>query len=696
MVGGFTPIPVATSTNGFTPIPASIPVSPTVASSDNSQNANLSQLSLDPNILDSFDSYTYNFVLKLYEAAVLTENRLPTSSDNFVVIAESGVTAAFNIKRVEISSIPGSTRENKGANATKFEMDIEEPLGFTLFDRLLQAAKDLGLQSLTDVPYVLELSFVGWDENGVPTKPIMATKMWVISVTNITPNFRKGGTEYHLVATPKNEIVQQDIKCIIPKTIKFKKEKNLQQTLDNFATELTHAADIASENTNYTPAGSKNDPTRIRHTYKFAIQNSDTQSGQLSSWTMADNTNSNTQRQFEMTPGAGESTQFEIVIQPGKDIFEVLTAILSNTNEAYKFLCPASDPAQAEFNNSEFTNFFHFDTSTVNNAYDPVTNAYSQTHTITIVPKVITRNNFLTTNPGDTAQVQQLMTDNLFIKGYEYLFTGENTSVLDVNLDFTPMWSDSIPLFTSLLAPHTSSNRAPNTMSVDTTLPYIPIPNNSQVVRNSNQTSPFALTANRPDQPPVTKYLEDYPAEGITIESFSKRTPSRDYSQYEKLIKGSSFAGDPASTAKLSIFGYLADQTFSSLSHGSSMLQINLIIRGDPFWFGINSEEINSLYDGADYTTIRKTRKEYAVYQSGEQSFYLKFRPAQAIDENTGLMKFNSSSIFNTLYTARFVVSTFENGSFKQNILGNIDRSFKAEAVQSVVDPLLDQQNGVS
>lgn len=663
---------------------------------------NINDLALDNNVLDAYQSYTYNFTLKLYQDSVSKENRLPTNSDRFVVIAESGATAMFNIKRVEIQNVPGTTRENKGATTTKVRIDLEEPLGFTFIDRLLQAAKDLGLPCLTTVPYVLELSFVGWDENGIPTKPIMPTKTWVLNLLQVLPDLKKGGTHYTLEFSRQNEQVQQDVRCKIAKTIKFTKGKTLVETLNNFAKALTNASDIAAEGTNYTPAGSKNDPKRLRHVYNFIPQNSDSQLGKLSMWTMASNLNANTQRQFEVTPASGSATQFEIIVQPGKDIFEVLTAILGNTNEAYKFVCPAADPSQAEFNNSEFTNFFHFDASTVNDLFDPVTNSYTQTHTVTIVPKVVSRNSILTKVPGGQQEVQQLMSNNLFIKGYEYLFTGKNTSVLDVNIDFSSIFTDSAPLFLSLLAPQTSSNQAPNTMPIDNILPYVPFPDKSQVIQNSNQTTPFALTANRPDSPVITSYLEDYPAESLSIESFAKREPDRDYAQHEKITKGYSFAGDQASTAKLSIFGYLADNSFINMSAGkpgiSSMANINLIIRGDPFWLGINSEELASIYNGIDYTTLRKKQRQYAVFQSGEQCFYLKFKPPQKIDDNTGLMVFNSASVFNTLYTAQMITSTFENGIFKQEIQAAMNRSFQAEAVQTTVDPILDQtsSSGIS
>lgn len=659
---------------------------------------NINELSVDPNVLDSFESSTYNFSLKLYEASILEENALPSPAARFVTIAESGASSTFTIRRVEIESTPAVTRENKGTQAIRIKMDIDEPLGFTFIDRLLQAGKDLGLPTLNVAAYVLELSFIGWDSNGNIVKPILPTKKWIVNLIKVIPDLKKGGASYALEFVPNSDQVQQEIRNHTMKTITFQKAPSLTQTLNNFAKAMTEASDIASEGTNYTPAGSRNDPTRLKNIYQFDVQDGDTQLSQLSSWTMVSNLNQNAHRQFEVTPGANDPTQFQIVVQPGTDIFEILTAILANTNEGYKLLCPAATAAQTDFN-QEFTNFFHFDTVTLNQQFDPTTGAFTQVHIVTIVPKVVSRNSILTTTPGKQTEVNKLMSENLLVKGYEYIFTGKNTSVIDVNMDFSSMWTDSMPLFISLLRDgDLSVNVAPNTMPIDNILPQVPAVNKSIAQQNSNQTTQFAMTAKRPDLPQTNKLLEDYPAEALTIESFSRQEPDRDYSQIEKYVKGYSMPGDQASITKVSIFGYLADNSYISMGYKpgvSSMLRVNMVIRGDPFWLGITPEEITSVYNGSSYVVTRKTQRTYAVFQSGEQNFYLKFVPPQMLDDNTGLMKLNSSSIFNTLYSVLHINSIFENGAFKQEIQGVVNRSFQGEAVQNTMDPIMNKINSV-
>jgi hypothetical protein len=424
-------------------------------------------------------------------------------------------------------------------------------------------------------------------------------------------------------------------------------------------------------------------------------QNGDLQIDQIANWTMMSNITSNAQRQFEVTNVNGDANKFQITLPEGYDIFDAIRGILANTNEAIYFLAPPATSTDLIFNTSEPTNFFHFDTVTTNGHFDKDLAAWSQLHTITIVPKVVPRNNILPAKPGDVADVQKLIADNILIKGYEYLFTGKNTSVLDVNLNFSTMWFDSMPLFNSLLKDgQLSANIAPNTMPIDNLLPYIPAINKSKVMQTSNQPPSFVLTANDVDATATKTYLEEFSSNAMTVEMFARQEPSRDNAQLEKIMKGFGSPGDPASIAKLSIFGFLADNALINLHKGkgfvSGMTEINLVIRGDPFWLGISPEEVVSNYKNASYASIRKTQRQYACFQSAEQQFYLKFKPPQMIDDNSGLMQFNKSSVFNTLYSAMQVVSIFENGIFKQEIHAFMNRAYKAEAVQATVDPMLD------
>lgn len=185
-------------------------------------------IKFEPNILDFYESYTYNFSLSLYGQEVLAEVGLPKLSDQFVTIVESGVTSNFFIKRVEILSNPSVNRENGGVNDLTITMDIDEPLGFTFIDRLLVAAKSLKLPTIQNAPFILDLVFIGWDKSGSSRQ--IVKKSWRLNLLNVTPDFVKTGTKYSLKFTLVNDLVQDMTRFLTPKQIVFVKAPKLVDT----------------------------------------------------------------------------------------------------------------------------------------------------------------------------------------------------------------------------------------------------------------------------------------------------------------------------------------------------------------------------------------------------------------------------------------------------------------------------------
>ena len=119
------------------------------------------------------------------------------------------------------------------------------------------------------------------------------------------------------------------------------------------------------------------------------------------------------------------------------------------------------------------------------------------------------------------------------------------------------------------------------------------------------------------------------------------------------------------------------------------MLNVSLIIRGDPYWLGISPQEASTLYPGQSYSDIRLSVPNYANFQSGQQNIYLKFRTPQGINNSTGLMVINDSSSFNRVYSVQSVKHIFENGTFKQELSLLLNKGITHDAAESTLTPLL-------
>ena len=98
-------------------------------------------------------------------------------------------------------------------------------------------------------------------------------------------------------------------------------------------------------------------------------------------------------------------------------------------------------------------------------------------------------------------------------------------------------------------------------------------------------------------------------------------------------------------------------------SVNKEMINIELEIRGDPFWLGHSNIDVNSQVP----SNLSKLSDEYAEYLGGDNMFYLSFRSGQSPNENTGFMQFTSNNQFvDGFYSVIEVKNTFSNGRFTQ------------------------------
>ena len=116
-------------------------------------------------------------------------------------------------KNVEMNSIPGLNEERRMTSVTKIQMEIVEPWGITLLERIKAAAARLGYLDHLDAVYLLTLNFVGWDEKGMPIPPKdgkSIERKIPIKLVNMELDLSQGGTVYQVTAIPKNEDAYMD------------------------------------------------------------------------------------------------------------------------------------------------------------------------------------------------------------------------------------------------------------------------------------------------------------------------------------------------------------------------------------------------------------------------------------------------------------------------------------------------------
>lgn len=104
--------------------------------------------------------------------------------------------------------------------------------------------------------------------------------------------------------------------------------------------------------------------------------------------------------------------------------------------------------------------------------------------------------------------------------------------------------------------------------------------------------------------------------------------------------------------------------TIANLYDNKFMLEIEIEIRGDPWWIGMTNLEENAFAANTSATVDDK-----ANYLIGENMFLLTFKIGSNYNELTGLMDFNDNNdYFNGIYSVLEVENRFENGAFTQKL----------------------------
>jgi len=148
------------------------------------------------NPLLAYHNYTWNFSLYTMSPAeyeLFLDN--DTADVNKYVVAQSAVTGRYSIESVKITqagpATPGIT-SNYSMNTAI--MEIKENGGQHLFDDLVVLSNTLGYKKFMDVPFVMELNFIGFDENtGVPTTMKSLNRKWGVRLNTIQGTASQSG-----------------------------------------------------------------------------------------------------------------------------------------------------------------------------------------------------------------------------------------------------------------------------------------------------------------------------------------------------------------------------------------------------------------------------------------------------------------------------------------------------------------------
>lgn len=156
---------------------------------------------LTPNPLNIYESYSYDIQLVISPESIGKNTGAQLPPGTGVTIAATGKTANFYIDRVEMKSIPNTSQNNTHTTVTEISVSIDEPMGFTLYDRYLSACAMMGWKNPMEAAIYITISWNGWLPSGAPHPKVHKTT-WRCLMVNWGSDIEFTGTKYTMKFIP--------------------------------------------------------------------------------------------------------------------------------------------------------------------------------------------------------------------------------------------------------------------------------------------------------------------------------------------------------------------------------------------------------------------------------------------------------------------------------------------------------------
>ena len=664
------------------------------------------------NPLLEYDSYTY--CLSLHLMGIQNYNNLISRDSSLqkkyvpqnVLISSAGRYGAtfrrdpafeedFYFENLKVKTIVNTTSRNRNSNLIECSFTIIEPLGFTLINRMLEAANRVnpGTGSYIHMPYMLQIDFFGSVDGGPPGPLKEHSKFIPIRITNIKSKLTSKGTEYQIDAVPFNHQAFNQINVSLPVSTtvtattvsqifggpaevsasdnefssKLASRANLERQITSLSTESRQFAasfdpfdasvaadtrarisDLTSQlNNEYSSFGITgfcaainsyfsslkaqkqiSIVNTVRVVFDAKIGNSKLYTGLVNAaGAPASGTSTAAQRsQIQAASGAAKGgLRFDgatVNIPAGTTIDRMIDWAVRNSEYISEQLKDPTitkqqrDSIQSGGNPNTITwlRWFRIIPSISIRDYDPTQNRYSMDIIFYVKPyNLSAKHPFYPKGrvPG-------------FVKKYDYIFTGKNKDVIDLQIDFNTLYLVEM-----------STNRTKSTQAQT----GIPIRPNADAYPNPN-------TEERPQ--------ENVAPTSIALVSDNVATTMR----AGGLPQASADAGDLQRSLMLGAKG--------------DMITLNLKIVGDPQFIKQDDFFMGQGLDMPSSQFLNNSSGSSLYMDGGELYVFVNFQSPVDYDETKGIADVTASryrySEFSGVYKIITVENSFSNGKFEQSL----------------------------
>ena len=446
------------------------------------------------NILDQYDNTTYN--AKLYiinsqdgsgEASQSSETErsdtgptgnassvLTAAPDRTIVIAQTGVTAGNTIESITIPTLGGQT-------LTGIEIVVRQPNRADLLDQIVLARSFLNIEGQSAVNLYLEISFLGYEseddlfsslgggtDTGGQLADIIGPYRWKLQVQSIDCSMDKAGSSYTIKLAPldreafvnrryrlnqnltaKGKTITEMITSIKDGLNKFYQNNNDKIVKDEVDFDLSGLLKSASNNPDANKVLIDDENLILPDVNTGDVNKAPLNKADAGADTSADTRINESQEQT----GSGDELANEEVtnvinFMPGESIDDIIHKVLAMCPEARSRFSRKEDPDdiddQACRKDQAFIQRLKINAGVEELGFDKRTNmsAYKIIYR-PVLYRTADSNQFAIPEENQDLKPEEVQSrfDKIIAsgncrKGYQYLFTGMNDQIIDLNINY--------------------------------------------------------------------------------------------------------------------------------------------------------------------------------------------------------------------------------------------------------------------
>jgi hypothetical protein len=380
-----------------------------------------------------------------------------------IVIAETATTGRYVLSDISWETHIAPNALTVTAMHGYGDMKIYEPLGMSLFDYIKAAAWQLGMENHLDARFLLEIEIIS--EN-MPKEGSEYKYIWpIMFISNeVKASVMEKGTEYNVRYIPHNYHSQTDLVQPIKETTKLSAGtvgeyfQKLQNTLETKEYKYAEARQKAGKTA--APGGDNPAAQDDYHDeYHFIIQN------EIAKFSFTNKGKADSAVQGAWLFGIGGAFgKFNVTARPGTTLVNHINKVLQGTKESADLLLGKknknTDDAQGtsdankavlESQIGKVYKFFRVETHSVYKSFDYIRQRHAVKHVFFVYladqpdmyhyPDELSLLNKEKNKDKVVKKLQYYIQEGLLQKLYYYNYTGLNTDIIKVDLNFNNAYS---------------------------------------------------------------------------------------------------------------------------------------------------------------------------------------------------------------------------------------------------------------